>query len=59
MQANAKESDDALKDTVEREDAGGAARDLKTVRIGYYASRNFQDGAGNGESKGASCIIQI
>lgn len=52
MQANAKESDDALKDTVEREDAGGAARDLKTVRIGYYASRNFQDGAGNGESKG-------
>ena len=36
----------------EREDAGGAARDLKTVRIGYYASRNFQDGAGNGESKG-------
>lgn len=56
MQANAKESDDALKDTVEREDAGGAARDLKTVRIGYYASHNFQDGAGNGESKdGYSC----
>ena len=52
LQANAKESDDVSKDTVEREDAGGAAQDLKTVRIGYYASRNFQDGAGNGESKG-------
>ena len=52
LQADAKESDDSSNETVESETEGDAATDLKTVRIGYYASRNFQDGAGNGESKG-------
>lgn len=28
------------------------AEDVKTVKIGYYAAKNFQDGAGDGRSKG-------